>query len=89
LRDDDGFGDKMKRVVLLITLSIVFIVASRWAAKYGAGWHTRYPPSEPGTYWDMKSIRDAWLLVEVGLIGLGVASFGAALAVYFRGRRIG
>jgi hypothetical protein len=77
----------VRKVILLIALSVGFIAASRWAAKYGIAWYTRRPPG-PGLYWDMKTVRDEWLLIEVGLLGLGVVSFAAAAVTYFRRKRV-
>lgn len=77
----------MKKAISLIVLSIVFITISRLAAKYGIAWNVRYPPTDPNTYWDMKSIRLKWELIEIGLLGLSVVSFGTAVAVYFYERK--
>ena len=78
----------MKKVILLIALSVVLVAASRWAAEYGVAWHVSRPPAQPGTYWDVKTLRDEWLLIEVGLLGLGIASFAAAVLAYFRRKRV-
>lgn len=75
----------MKKAVLLIALSVVFIFASKLAARYGFAYDLRNNPPTERTYPDVKSIRLKWELIETGLIGLSAFLFGMSGTVYFYG----
>jgi hypothetical protein len=79
----------MKKVIVLVALSIVCLVASRLAAEYGVAWNVRRPPATPGNLWDMKTIKLKWELIEWGFKWLGLGLLvAAAAAVVLQGRKI-
>ena len=77
----------MRKVILLIALSAVLIIASNLAAEYGVAWYVRRPPPDLHTYWDTKSIKMKWELIQFGLLGLGVVSLAAAAGLYLQERK--
>jgi hypothetical protein len=79
-----AFGEHMKKAILLVALSIIFIFGSKLAAKYGVAYDLKNNPATEHTYPDVKSIKLKWELIEMGLLGLAAVLFVAAPVVYFR-----